>query len=232
MIDGGQNNTSRRCEKRGVSLHVGVGRCVVNGQESATGTTAGSESTPGEGINLRLHPAGAIDPHEVVPTDGPEWELCAVCGKKPSLNRERWFHGLMERRRLLVGSSDAAIPRRRRGPATGCRCARGDIDGRCVGERGRRSPAGGGLLAIGDRSPGFRPRPSGRGYHHASEASSPQARGCRPQPAEEEDSFSLENSGERRERKHVGRSKGMIDEFCDLYTENEGRKRQLGVLQR
>jgi hypothetical protein len=42
----------------------------------------------------------AIDPHGFIAIGGPEWEACAVCGRKPSHFREKWFHGITERRRL------------------------------------------------------------------------------------------------------------------------------------
>ena len=52
-----------------------------------------------------------IDPHAFVPTDGPEWESCAVCGTKPSLYREKWYYGLTERRRHLAEVADASAER-------------------------------------------------------------------------------------------------------------------------
>ena len=57
-----------------------------------------------------------IDPHAFVPTDGPEWEACAVCGRKPSLYREKWFYGLTERRRHLAEIADASEEQARFAP--------------------------------------------------------------------------------------------------------------------
>jgi len=53
----------------------------------------------------------AIDPHAFVAVDGPEWEECAVCGTKPSYFREKWFHGMTERRRLCKRCYGAAVER-------------------------------------------------------------------------------------------------------------------------
>ncbi len=50
----------------------------------------------------------AIDLRAFVPTDGPEWEACAVCGRKPSLYREKWFYGLTERRRHQAEIDEAS----------------------------------------------------------------------------------------------------------------------------
>jgi len=57
--------------------------------------------------------ANSIDPHAFVPTDGPEWERCAVCGRKPSHYRERSSAGSADRRRLCKRCYGRAVGRER-----------------------------------------------------------------------------------------------------------------------
>jgi len=54
---------------------------------------------------------GAIDPHGFVAIDGLEWKACAICGTKPSYYREKWFHGMTERRRLCKRCYGTAVER-------------------------------------------------------------------------------------------------------------------------
>ncbi len=54
-----------------------------------------------------------IDPHAFVATDGPEWEKCSVCGRKPSHYRERSSAGSADPRRLCRRCYGRAVGRER-----------------------------------------------------------------------------------------------------------------------